>query len=107
MSAGNGVVIGSEKAAEGGLEAEGGEHAPGNVLEIGFLHILIGFVGEVDALGVRDGDESGLASGGIAHELEIGISPAVEVGGLAVEIGAETAEGVEALGVRDGERTKE
>ena len=50
MSAGNGVVIGSEKAAEGGLEAEGGEHVTGNVLEIDFLHFLIGFVGEVDAM---------------------------------------------------------
>ena len=49
----------------------------------------------------------GLAFGGVAHELEIGIGPAVEVTGLAVEIGAETGEGVELFGVGDGKWAKE
>ena len=107
MSAGSGVVIWREETAEGGLQAEGGEHVAGNVLEIGFLHFLIGFVGEVDAVGEGDGDESGLAFGGVAHELEIGIGPAVEVAGLAVGISAEAGEGVELIGVGDGKWAKE
>lgn len=107
MTAGSGVVIWIEEAAEGGLQAEGGEHVAGNVLEIGFLHFLIRFVGEVDAVGVRDGKEIGLAFGGVAHELEIGIGPAVEVTGLAVGIGPVTGEGVELFGVGDGKWAKE
>ena len=107
MTAGSGVVIWREEAAEGGLQAEGGEHVAGNVLEISFLHFLIGFVGEVDAVGVRDGEEIGLAFGGGAHELEIGIGPAVEVTGLAVGIGAVTGEGVELVGVGDGKWAEE
>ena len=36
MTAGSGVVIWREEAAEGGLQAEGGRHVARNVLEISF-----------------------------------------------------------------------
>lgn len=60
MRAGSGVVIRGEEPAEGGLQAEGGEHVAGDVLEMGFFHFPIGFVGEIDTLHIRDGQEISL-----------------------------------------------
>jgi hypothetical protein len=107
MSAGSAVVIGSEKTAENGLEAETGEHVAGDIVDIGLLHFLIGFVGDVYAFFVGDGEELGLAFGGVSHELEIGISPAVKVVGLTFRIDGGAREEIETIRVCDRKRAQE
>jgi len=66
MSTGSGVVVGSEKAAESRRKAKGGEHVAGDIVDVGLLHVLIGFEGEIAAVFVGDGEQLRLTLGGVA-----------------------------------------
>src|SRR5580698_11043941 len=76
-------------------------------MEVGFFRLVVGFIGDVQALDVGDGDEIGVVFDRVAHESEGGIGEAVEGTGLAVEIDLVAVDVVEALGMGDGEWAEE
>jgi hypothetical protein len=98
VRAGLQIVVRGEQATGGGTQAEGRKHASGDVLQLRLLHLLIGRVGDVDALSVGDGEQFGVALHGVAHALKRRIRPAVERLRLAVEADSVAREGVELLG---------